>query len=482
MDTRELNKRASCRSHSGFLNIILLIAVSGLSYSVTLKDVKPDSLANSRFYIADSLSRLYQATDRDLTYKQIIRKAEWAEKYNQKDRALTFYSQALELNPGSTDIEERINNIRKSIRHSRNNYFLPDTDFERSGWLIQVLVLITLYSSGSMIALLVFILFHRNYMQRQTMIRQDIKEKYQLLLMDYLFDDEDQEGIPVKINEIAANSFKRILLVDEMKDLIINLSGDAAERLRGLYYKLNLDVDSKRKAYSRKWHIKVKGFRELAFMNAREANDEIIRCLQSNNSILRMEAQLALVRLNDDDRFSFLDHIQRPLTKWEQLNVHEMIVSHNLEVPDFKRWLNSPNRTVVIFALNMIKVFKQNESWENIIDLLKNEDEEIRKTAIYVLGALRIRQAATALKNHYKYEVYENMLAILVALGKIADESAIKFLVMVIDKEDDVQLQIEAARALRDTGENGQLALEKLMHSDYKNYQIIIKHVLDKRI
>jgi hypothetical protein len=54
--------------------------------------------------------------------------------------------------------------------------------------------------------------------------------------------------------------------------------------------------------------------------------------------------------------------------------------------------------------------------------------------------------------------------------------------VKVIDKEDDVQLQIEAAKALRDMGETGQKELEKLMHSDYKNYMIIIKHVLDKRI
>jgi tetratricopeptide (TPR) repeat protein len=482
MDTRVFAKISFSRSHAGLLIILLLIAVSGLSFSEKHIKANHDSLVNKRFYIADSLSGLYQVTDTETSVKQLIRKAEWAERYNHRDKALTFYRQALELNPASSDIEESIERINKSVGQNRNNYFLPDTDFERSAWLVQVLVLITMYSSGSMIVLLVFILFHRNYMQRETLIRQDIKERYQMLLMDYLFDDEDQAGIPVKINEVAANSFKRILLVDEMKDLIINLSGDAADKLRGLYYKLNLDIDSKRKAYSRKWHIKVKGFRELAFMNAREANDEIIRCLQSNNSILRMEAQLALVRLNDDDRFSFLDHIQRPFTKWEQINVHEMIVSHNLEIPDFTRWLGSQNRTVVIFSLNMIKVFKQIESWEKVIDLLKNEDDEVRKTAIYVLGALRIRQAASSLKNHYKHEVYENMLAILVALGRIADESAIKFLVMVIDKEDDVQLQIEAARGLRDTGVNGQMALEKLMHSDYKNYQIIIKHVLDKRI
>jgi hypothetical protein len=43
-------------------------------------------------------------------------------------------------------------------------------------------------------------------------------------------------------------------------------------------------------------------------------------------------------------------------------------------------------------------------------------------------------------------------------------------------------LQIDATMAINNMGETGQQALEKLMQSDYKNYQIIIKHVLDKRI
>ena len=361
-------------------------------------------------------------------------------------------------------------------------FFFPGIDFEKSSALIKALILFIIYSILSMIILLVIILFHRNQMQRETQFRQVLKERYQLLLMNYLFNEEDIDKVPEKIGVIAADNYKRRILMEEMKDLIVNLSGDYADSLRDLYYKLELDKDSIRKAFSKKWHIKIKGFRELALMNIRSANDEIIRCLHSNNSILRMEARLALVRLNDDRRFAFLNQLKRPFTKWEQMNVHEMIVSYNLEVPDFRQWLNSDNRTVIIFSLNMIQVFQQNQAWKEILELLENSDPEIRKTAIFVSGELKINKAARSLKNHYKYEVYENQLAILIAMNKLSDESSLKFLVMVIDKEDDVQLQIEAAKALRGMGDAGQRALEKLMSSDYKNYIIIIKHVLDKRI
>jgi len=82
----------------------------------------------------------------------------------------------------------------------------------------------------------------------------------------------------------------------------------------------------------------------------------------------------------------------------------------------------------------------------------------------------------------YKNEEYDNCLNIVLALGKMPDETMLGFLKLVLDKEDDVLLQIEAAKAISKMGEVGVSALVKLMKSEYKNYQIIIRHVLDKRI
>ncbi len=67
---------------------------------------------------------------------------------------------------------------------------------------------------------------------------------------------------------------------------------------------------------------------------------------------------------------------------------------------------------------------------------------------------------------------------------KLSDEKHLKFLKSVLDMEEDVQLQIEATKAMENTGEPGISMLIKLMKSksEYKNYQIIIRHVLDGRI
>jgi HEAT repeat protein len=130
----------------------------------------------------------------------------------------------------------------------------------------------------------------------------------------------------------------------------------------------------------------------------------------------------------------------------------------------------------------MIDVFKQKEAYSNLFWMLVNEDAEVRNLTIKVIGNLKIKEALPHIKRLYKNETYENCLAIIRAMAKMPDESVLNFLKLVLDKEEDVQLQIEAAMAISNQGETGKLTLQKLMDSDYKNYQIIIKHVIDKRI
>jgi HEAT repeat protein len=217
-------------------------------------------------------------------------------------------------------------------------------------------------------------------------------------------------------------------------------------------------------------------------MNIKEVNDKLERALKSKNDIERMEAQLAMARLNEDDPYKFLDNLQKPFTLWEQLNFHELIVFHNLPIPDFSRWTNSPNITVIIFALRMIQVFKHTHEVQAVIGCLSHPDDKVRNTAIKVCGEIHLKETLPHLKQMYKNEDFTNCLAIVHAMGKMQDESVLGFLKLVIDKEEDAQLKIEAALAIANMGETGIAALEKLMKSEYKDYQIIIRHVLDKRI
>jgi len=302
--------------------------------------------------------------------------------------------------------------------------------------------------------------------------------------MDYLFDDELQELAFLELDEVADNRVSRQVLINQMIDLAVNLKGEIKEEIQRLYIRLGLKRDSLEKAYSRKWHQNVKGFRELAFMNIREANEQILKSVNASNEILRMEAQIAMVRLSDENPYEFLDVLEKPLSLWEQVTLHELQIQHNLDVPDFKQWFSSDNISVVMFSLEMVAWYKQRGVGKEILEMFEHENEQIRNTSYKVCGEIGLKMALSAMTRRYPEETFNNKLEILHSFAKVPDEKYLRFLKSVLDTEEDVQLQIEATKAMENTGEPGISMLIKLMKSksEYKNYQIIIRHVLDGRI
>jgi len=350
--------------------------------------------------------------------------------------------------------------------------------FGKSVALVNALIFIILASFVTMVVLLITILLNRRRMEKEAKLRQYLLEQYQSLIIDYLFGNTTSDAF----RSIASDNYRRQVLVDQMIDVSVNLKGDSEAKLTRLYMELELDRDSIRRAHSRKWHHRIKGFRELAFMGIREANDEMYKSLNSRNEILRMEAQIALVRLSDKEHFEFLSRLERPFSLWEQITLHDLILQHNIPVPEFKKWLGSANPTVVMFALRMIREFKQRDAEPEVKIALLHRDNRVSKLAVEVCGDLDMRGTLDTMKRMYKFQDYNGCLEIVKSMGKMPELAMMGFLKLVLDKEDDVQLQIEAVKAIENMGEEGVKALVKVMKSEYKNYNIIVRHVLDRRI
>lgn len=350
--------------------------------------------------------------------------------------------------------------------------------FGKSVALVNALIITIIASFASMLVLLIVILLNRRRMEKEAKLRQYLLEQYQSLIIDYLFGNSG----PDAFRKIASDDYRRQVLIDQMIDVSVNLKGDSREKLTRLYNDLELDRDSLARARSRRWHKKIKGFRELAFMGIRDGNEEMLNSLNSKNEILRMEAQIALVRLSSNDHFEFLSHLRRPFSLWEQITLHDLIIQHELPVPDFQRWLSSENPSVVMFALRMIREFKQKEAESEMKKVMLHRDPRVSKLAVEVAGDLDMRSSLDTMKRMYKFQEYNNCLEIVKSMGKMPDTSMLGFLKLVLDKEDDVQLQIEAVKAIENMGEVGVQALVKVMKSEYKNYNIIVRHVLDRRI
>ncbi len=372
------------------------------------------------------------------------------------------------------DPDERSNLIER---------FLPGTKLKKPVALIVILILVIVYSILSMIVLLIFMLIDRERREGKTRRKHKLREKYQAALVDYLDPELDNTTIFNSIMPALNKSFNREVLINEIIDLSINLQEKEAAKLQELFYNLGLNDDSLKKCRSRRWHKRIKGYRECAFMNIEEAKPIVEEGLHSRNDIVRSEAQLAMVRLNAEDPYGFLDNLKRPFSVWEQNIVHEAITYHNLSIPEFMRWLNSENNSVVIFAVKMIHLFKQKNAWNELVALLTHENDRVRLTVIRALGALKVEESQRFLRGVYEDEIPDNQVAILQALAEFKDLTNLVFFKHTIEMEDDVWLQVEAAKGIRALESKGEKELLGLLdREEYRNYQIIIKHVLDKRI
>ncbi len=458
------NAEALLKKIAGHLGREAVIVREDGFYKVRVPDTpeKPDTLAKP------SASKLVQS-DSLLIYGILSRFCIRPDFFNDDG----FFSGVIDTLKKSAASVGRIFFIRgDSPWLKRINYFGKSVSF------VNVLIVAIVSSITIMFILLFIILLNRKRLEKEEKLQQFLLEKYQSMIIDYLYGNTTAD----EFRDIASDTYRRQVLIDQLIDVSVNLKGDASAKLLTLYKHLGLDRDSIARAHDHRWHKKIKGFRELAFMDIKDANTAIYKALNSSNEILRMEAQIALVRLSDDNPFEFLTHLTRPFSLWEQITLHELIIQHDLPIPSFQVWLHSTNPTVVMFALRMIREFKQMDSENKIREVLLHPDAAVRKLAVQVAGDLHMRTACDVMRSMYKNQDYNICLEIIKSLGKMPDPSMIGFLKLVIDKEDDVQLQIEATKAMENIGEEGISALVKLMKSEYKNYNIIIRHVLDRRI
>ena len=331
-----------------------------------------------------------------------------------------------------------------------------------------------------MLILLTVILFKRNRRDNRAKKKEYLLEKYQGLILEYM-------GAKVvnitELKKLTKSRFNRQILITQIIDISLNLQPEAKLKLSKLYFILGLMKDTLRKVDSFKWHKKIQGFKELSSLNIKTYNNKIEKCINSKNDVLRIESHIALVKLADDkEPFSFLADLDYHFSLWEQISLYELMVENEMNVPNFGQWVNSTNVDVVMFCLRMIREYNQVNNFDELDKVLHHENEKVRRTAIEVVGDLGLFSLFKPLKKMYKDETYENSLEIIKTMGKRPVKSVMRFLQNVVDKEDDAKLQIEAIKSISNMGDDGRERLEKMKNSDYKNYNIIIKHVLDNRI
>lgn len=295
------------------------------------------------------------------------------------------------------------------------------------------------------------------------------------------FEEQDGTETDIQLTDRAGKLMKnrrfRKLLTNEILNARKNVSGSAAENLKKLYLQLNLHQFALSKLSKGKWYIKSQVIQELSIMDLKENLTKIYRYINNSNKLLRMEAQIAVVRLYGFEGLRFLDLVSYPLSEWQQIKLlHELAHVPPDNFSGIEKWLKSSNKSVVVFALKLTRIYHRFELHDAVALCLDDESVDVRNQAIVSLGEIYNHETSGILIGRLlKAEVKEQkaILEVLQNLGTPED------MLVLLDQlnSDSPSVKFVAARALSKVGPEGYESL--LQHPQARSYPLsgIIKQI-----
>ncbi len=325
------------------------------------------------------------------------------------------------------------------------------------------------------------IYLHLFYKKRNFLYINRLKKDLETLVAQIVMEElQGPIDISAKFLRKMNNRAARQFVIDELIRVKKSFSGLAGENIIAIYLQLGLKAYSLKKMLNKnKWHIKARGIQELYMMDQMDVITVIYRNTNSNNELVRMEAQTGVIHLTGFPGLRFLDIISYPLTEWQQLKLLEQLrlnpVKEDL-TEKIPHWLLSKNETVVVFALKLADEFQQFSVRSFVINCLVHPKKSVRSQALKTLIRLADESTPTILLGYFNKEPFTNQVFILEALQNMATEKEVPFLINLLNHINNT-IKLKAAIVLMKCAKNGLAILQTKAAEQPEPFERILNHM-----
>ncbi|MDM8161848.1 hypothetical protein QUH73_18675 [Labilibaculum sp. K2S] len=294
---------------------------------------------------------------------------------------------------------------------------------------------------GAVSAIFFIAYFSSLLMQKKEDAILEKRDERESLLLTILFEENSEKddllvgfkefNIDVKGNGLRKGKRKmlRQIMIDEILKMKKNLSGAGLEDLYKLYEELRLYKDSYKKLTNNHFQLMVMGIRELSEMNHKVYYRSIYRCTNHVQEDVRIEAQLAIVRLFGVKGLRFLSRVTYTISEWQQMTLLYLLTNMKNERPvDIERWLDSKNDSVVIFSLRLADKYNCFELLEKIGHCLYHPNETVKIQAVLCLKNIYNENTELELLAYYQVVSKRVQIAVLEVLKSLATQDSVFFL------------------------------------------------------
>lgn len=321
----------------------------------------------------------------------------------------------------------------------------PDKD----NWVLQFNLQVSLMLLFLTIVLVLFIV----YLRILKNIRQNIKDTQENLLVSfinsYLFDEDF--NVEYEISQFKSTHLKtRLERKVTIRELIIyneNLKGESTTSINKLFIDLGLDKILYNDIRSFLWHRRARAIYVLSKLGIKVPNEVMYKLLNDRIAEVRQQALLYFIKNAQDNPLDFLDNLHEPLTTWQQIYIHDALkYFYEGPIPDFSRWLEHDQSTVVLFSIKMMAEYNQFENISKLVPYLEYEDKEIKREAIKSLTKLGYNDAIEIVVPNFGKEskdVKKEIFEIIKQLGTYRQLQLLSPLVA----NDEGEIQLEYIKA-----------------------------------
>jgi hypothetical protein len=297
------------------------------------------------------------------------------------------------------------------------------------------------------------------------------------------FTEEESETFDIDFGnkKLLQNDLFRQCLIEEVIHARKNLTGTATTNLKKLYEILNLDKDSFKKVNSKRWHIKVKGLQELSVMEQVKYVKPIFRLTNNKNELVRAEAQSALISFYGFPGLRFLNITTYPISQW-----HQIQLLNNLHGPkpdnldSIKKWLRSPNESVINFSLKLATFYNCYNVYESVINCLQHPGIQVRLGALDYLKKMPREDTPEKIIEIYPSGNKKIKLLILDILKEAGTEKQLLFLLKQLHNADN-DIKASAAKTLSCLHPLGTAFLQTHLFADENPWKAIFLQIETER-
>lgn len=302
----------------------------------------------------------------------------------------------------------------------------------QQGWEIGDNILVVwLVSIGFVLFAFLFVVtvlisrFRRDYLDSWLLAFENQLEP---LLLDLIYSSQSsfeawrlQPAFQAFEKKFLHNKRGKQAMIAVLSRLRTQLEGSDAKKLELAYHHLQLWRESIKLLHNSYWHKQAIGIRQLGELNYVAAIPEIKRLVDHTREEVRMEAQLALIQLDQRDPLGFLDTLQKSISLRSRIGLYEALNKKTgIEIEHFAPWMYSKNQDVQLFAAEMAGHFNKAADANALLHLVNHTNDDIAIAAIQSLEKLGDQlslQLAISLVDKNNITVRESLLKSLSRIG-----------------------------------------------------------------